>query len=240
MNNIISYHLVDHCNLNCAGCNHFSPLANKRFSDIGKFEKNIYQLKNIINITELNLMGGEPLLHPQINDFIAVARKILDKTFISIWTNGILLDSMSQSFFKYIENYNITIRETNYGIIKNNFLYKNRMKYKTNYISYYRNNTIHCPFFKDNKNVPMQLNENGDLFFCCIPANIQHYNNYYKASFITEKNKDYVNIFDDISFKDILYRKITNRPFCYYCVEAKISKWKQFDNDNYWINNYKN
>ena len=235
MNNIISYHLVDHCNLNCSGCNHFSPLAQKRFADIDKFEKNLLRLNSLINITELNLMGGEPLLHHQINDFIKIARKVLDKAFISIWTNGVLLESMPLSFYESIEKYNITIRETNYGIIQNKFKYKNRLKYKTNYISYIKSSTVNCPFFKTIKNVPMQLNENGDLFFCCIPANIHHYNNYYKASFVIEKNKDYVNIFDKISFKNIFIKRIIERPFCYYCTKAKISNWEKFNGIDNWI-----
>ena len=30
--------IVDHCNLNCKGCGHFSPLASKSFLDIETFE----------------------------------------------------------------------------------------------------------------------------------------------------------------------------------------------------------
>ena len=27
-------HLVDHCNLNCKGCSHFSPVSEKKFVDV--------------------------------------------------------------------------------------------------------------------------------------------------------------------------------------------------------------
>ena len=30
----VEFHLTDHCNLNCAGCTHFAPYADKRFADI--------------------------------------------------------------------------------------------------------------------------------------------------------------------------------------------------------------
>ena len=61
-------HLCDHCNLNCKGCGHFSPLAQKRFLDPAVFERDCRQLSKLSNrkIELIDLMGGEPLLHPHI------------------------------------------------------------------------------------------------------------------------------------------------------------------------------
>ena len=36
--NILEIHLVDHCNLNCGGCNHFSPIAKPWFIDPNYFK----------------------------------------------------------------------------------------------------------------------------------------------------------------------------------------------------------
>ena len=33
--------IVDHCNLNCKGCGHFSPLASKSFLDLETFENDL-------------------------------------------------------------------------------------------------------------------------------------------------------------------------------------------------------
>ena len=30
----LEFHLADHCNLNCAGCLHYAPFADKRFADV--------------------------------------------------------------------------------------------------------------------------------------------------------------------------------------------------------------
>ena len=35
----LEYHITDHCNLNCAGCSHFSPLAKPWFVDPDTFEE---------------------------------------------------------------------------------------------------------------------------------------------------------------------------------------------------------
>ena len=36
--------IVDHCNLNCKGCGHFSPLASKSFLDLETFENDLRRL----------------------------------------------------------------------------------------------------------------------------------------------------------------------------------------------------
>ena len=64
--NYIEHHIVDHCNLNCAGCSHFSPLARPWIEDFETFKLDFKQLYNITkgDIHTIRLMGGEPLLHP--------------------------------------------------------------------------------------------------------------------------------------------------------------------------------
>ena len=64
--NYLEHHIVDHCNLNCGGCSHFSPLADPWFEDFDTFKKDFLQLYDIThgNVGVIRLMGGEPLLHP--------------------------------------------------------------------------------------------------------------------------------------------------------------------------------
>ena len=233
----IAYHLVDHCNLNCAGCNHFSPLAEERYASLELFEKNIKRLVELINVPILNLMGGEPLLHPQIEDFIKVARKyVSDKIFI--WTNGILLNSMTDTFWKTVEAYNIDIRETNYGIIKNQFFNTDRRIYNYHWLSTIRDKTSNvCPFFESYSVVPLLLDENGLLHMCCVSANIHHYNNYYGTNIELVKNKDYIDIYDYTKGSFLLVMKKLRRPFCDYCRQPVLDKWERYDRSkDLWLN----
>lgn len=241
--NIIAYHIVDHCNLNCSACNHFSPLAKPRFANIDKFEKNISKLSKILKIAELNLLGGEPLLHPELIEFVKIARKILKNEFICIWTNGILLNSMDSTFFTEIKKRNICIRITNYGAIKHKSSYYNikfidKRLMNTKYLSTEKSCNWKCPFYRNHTYSPLQLNENGDLFLCCIPANVHHYNDYYGTNIIVEKDKDYVNIYEDFVYTEFLKKKIEKIPFCHYCRKSTICNWSKFDSiNNKWINN---
>lgn len=85
-------HLADHCNLNCAGCVHYSPYLEKHFPDIGDVEHDFSRLAKIFaNVRHIRLMGGEPLLNPDCSDFVRLARRYFQKSKITLVTNGLLL-----------------------------------------------------------------------------------------------------------------------------------------------------
>ncbi len=47
------------------------------------------------NVAVLRLMGGEPLLNPDLNKFVVESRKVFPKSEIRIVTNGLLLNNLS-------------------------------------------------------------------------------------------------------------------------------------------------
>lgn len=115
----IEVHLVDHCNLNCKGCSHFSPIADKWFIDPNKYLRDIKQLKKLFSkIRLIRLMGGEPLLHPDLERILFQTRAVFPKADIRIATNGVLLDQMSDSFWKACKTNSIVIDLTLYPPVK--------------------------------------------------------------------------------------------------------------------------
>ena len=64
----LDIHVVDHCNLRCAGCLHFAPLATEHFIDLAAYDRDLEMLAAVEGIEGyfdcICLMGGEPLLHP--------------------------------------------------------------------------------------------------------------------------------------------------------------------------------
>jgi molybdenum cofactor biosynthesis enzyme MoaA len=117
--NLLKYleiHLVDHCNLNCKGCGHFSTLSSPSFLDILDFEKDLKQLKKHFEfLGQLRLMGGEPLLHPKCAVFFNVARRVFGDARISLVTNGILLPEHDESFNRQLREQNIEVQITFYS-----------------------------------------------------------------------------------------------------------------------------
>ncbi len=98
-------HLVDHCNLNCKGCTHFSNLSGPKFTDLQQYTSDMHRLAEIFsNIRIIRLLGGEPLLHDDPCSFIRVTRKSFPMASIRFVTNGILLPKASAQFWEACRN----------------------------------------------------------------------------------------------------------------------------------------
>ena len=116
----LEYHLVDSCNLNCAGCSHYSSLVNKpTYKTVEEIVSEFNLLKSKVGnkLINLRLLGGEPLLHPHICECLRTIRKLFPNTNISLVTNGLLLEKMPQEFYDTCLECHIRIRITDYGII---------------------------------------------------------------------------------------------------------------------------
>lgn len=92
--------LVDACNLNCKGCTHFAGLFGKgEIYPLETFRRDVRRLSQTCDIVKFRLLGGEPLLLKNLDEYIKVACQYLPKTRVQIVTNGLLIPSMSQRFF---------------------------------------------------------------------------------------------------------------------------------------------
>ncbi len=117
----IEFQIIDHCNLNCRGCAHFSNISEKKFIDARVMVKSMDQFnKRVGYVYSVALMGGEPLLHPDIVDIIEYTRDRFPISEVRIVTNGLLLDRMPQEFYKacrknriliYISKYPPTVKK---------------------------------------------------------------------------------------------------------------------------------
>jgi len=95
------FHLTEHCNLNCKRCSHFCNVAEKEFLDIAEFARDVARMRELCDdddVFEIHLLGGEPLLHPKVTDFMQILYDHFPDVVRRIVTNGILLDKMPKSF----------------------------------------------------------------------------------------------------------------------------------------------
>lgn len=79
--------LTEHCNLNCVGCSHFSPLAEPAFADFDEVSRDSQRMAQLLNgkVRYIHLLGGEPLLHPDLIRFFGMARGCFPKGEIMKW-----------------------------------------------------------------------------------------------------------------------------------------------------------
>ncbi len=87
----LEYFLVDHCNLRCAHCSHFSPFMPPRSANLEDLERDLKALAEVMQVGRLRLLGGEPLLNRQLPDFIDIIRESQIAREIGLCTNGVLL-----------------------------------------------------------------------------------------------------------------------------------------------------
>lgn len=93
--------LTEHCNLKCKGCEYYSSVAEEKYADLDVVTTDLKRLAELFeNIEEIFLMGGEPLLHPQVNSFILNTRAAFPDPKLCLMTNGILVTRMKDDFWE--------------------------------------------------------------------------------------------------------------------------------------------
>jgi MoaA/NifB/PqqE/SkfB family radical SAM enzyme len=228
-------HLADHCNLNCIGCGHFSPIAEARFLDVNTFERDCIRLSDLTKrkIELIDLMGGEPLLHPELIKILQIGRRYFDGP-IRIITNGILLLKQSPEFWESCKNNHIDIIISQYPV-KLNYDEIKRLGEKYGIIIIYRGNgeggnRVWRKFSLDisgkqnkikNFRICASANtctflDDGKLATCCAPFLIRHFNKYFGQEIHTSEN-DYIDIYKAKNINEIFDFLRKPIPFCRYC-----------------------
>lgn len=231
-------HLTDHCNLNCRACNHFCPISEEIYWDVNQFETNLKILESKFSIQKLRLLGGEPLLHPEIIKFITISRTTLPNTDIRIVSNGALIKSMKSDFWEACKKYNITIDISKYPPLNENF---------DNITKCVTDNHCKVGFINPISKFWISLNQDGSsnaketfenctafrdcvtlyknkIYKCPIGAYIYKYNKYYNEQIAEENGID----IENHSAEEILNYLNTPMPTCSFC-EMPSEKWQLCD-----------
>lgn len=230
----LEYHLVDSCNLRCAGCSHYACLLDKlTYTKLEDIITDLSLLKDKVgdNLAVLRLLGGEPLLHPQICECLTEIRNLFSKTNLVIVTNGILLRKMPEEFYNICSKSNIQISITDYGLpnvdveeiihklkdfgIKAN-VYRNSAK---NLIWHYKQirlteDKIDCLSNCIFKNICNNY-RNGKIYLCPHIAYIDFFNNQFETNIQLDET-DYISLNEINSFDELIEKIDSAKPnFCY-------------------------
>jgi hypothetical protein len=106
---IIEFHVVHHCNLTCAGCSHFAPQAKRQFLTHQEIERDVALAGERLEPEFVHIMGGEPLLHPQLADFLEDFRAGFPHATIKIVTNAVLHERMTGKLAEEIRRHRIIV-----------------------------------------------------------------------------------------------------------------------------------
>lgn len=98
-----------HCNFSCTACSHASPLHKPWFMPLDMIERDLMALKPILHPRNLNILGGEPTLHPQLVDILRLVKRLRIDDQTHIITNGSLLGRMGEDFWQEVEFLKVSI-----------------------------------------------------------------------------------------------------------------------------------
>jgi len=232
----ISYNVVSHCNLNCKHCTHFAAIVDKHIVPPEVIYADLTHLSKLTEgaISLLKLLGGEPLLHPQLTEILVNVRKIFPNTYIKILTNAILLPRQDEVFWKACHDNEIELTVTKYPINLNYAKIEQIAKqYNVEYVYHAHTDEVTKTMSKmpiDPKGLQdpkrsfwrcRQANKcslclEGNIYPCPMVHNAKYFNKAFGTNMIVNK-KDYLPLYEIESYEQLLTFLSTPKPFCRYC-----------------------
>lgn len=231
----IEFVLSDFCNLNCKGCTHYSPLAPKEFLSMERLRKNMEKIASVCGeeVKKLYLIGGEPLLYPELVEAMEMLRHYFPSQSLYIFTNGIALPRMDENFFETCRKLGIIIALTRYPIKFDYDKVIADLGKRGIQTEVFGDRSLENSFFRfaldpEGKRDPVVshfkcynfgcLSVIGDrLYPCSISGCVSHLNAAHGTDF-RHAPGDFLEIDNITSVEQIL--KLRNRPvpFCRYCI----------------------
>lgn len=238
--------IASHCNLNCKCCSQFSCIAEEEFIDLDVMERDFQRMGELFGgkAKRIYLIGGEPLLFPEIAECMRIARTYFQTGDISVFTNGLLLPKCSPDFWEACRKYGISIITTKYPLqadyrameqtakkecvdfqffgTSEDFKYMCNLRLRLEGDGDARKNFSAC--VEANNCIKLK---NGKLYTCTRPAAIYKFNRYF-GKHLEVTAGDSVDIYRAFSGREILEKLAKPIPFCRYCDmfgEARTMPW---------------
>lgn len=104
----LEVHVAEHCNIRCRGCDAMSPFNDVRFLSTERVAEIAGAMARIMVADIFKLMGGEPLLHPDIAAVLGAVRRSGITNVIRLTTNGLLLHRMTDAFWQGLDRLTVS------------------------------------------------------------------------------------------------------------------------------------
>lgn len=249
----VEIQIIDHCNLNCNSCNHFSNISKEWYMSEIEFKFCLAKIKKELipyGLKRIMILGGEPFLHPQLKEFCKYAHQLFLNTEINIdiLTNGIILNTLPDEEIQEYKNM-VGLIVTPYPHFKNSKVEKNNLILSQSRLFFIPNTVddegkqetteckkqvLPCIFIRDYK-----------VYMCPFAGTIHIYNDYCNKNIPITKN-DYISIYE-LTFNK-LQDFINEYPhhICKYCTNGAPIYWginnyneyKEIDPVNLFFKNY--
>jgi organic radical activating enzyme len=121
-------HVAEHCNLKCRDCCNVSPFNPKKFMSLEAVQDVCDFVKMHFKPDIFKIVGGEPTLHPQLDELLRLVKQSNVSHVIRVVTNGLLLHKMKAGFWENIDQ--LTVSNYSSAPVKQTFLDEVKVKAK--------------------------------------------------------------------------------------------------------------
>jgi len=186
-------------------------------------------------VQEIQLLGGEPLLHPAIIAFMRAARKYFPSVRIKIVSNGILLPKQTETlFWVACKQYDVEIVVTKYPIKINYEEIRQIAEKQGVKFSFYGNTAeiavnMQClpldltgsqnardSFLRCSRANRCVSLDNGRIYTCSLIPYVKYFNAHFAQNLPVTEN-DYKDIYKVKNMDEILDFLCRPMPFCRFC-----------------------
>lgn len=234
----LEFHVADHCNLNCKYCTHYSPLVPEPvFTDYERFSSDLRQLKRYIpDIGIIRILGGEPLLNPDLGRFISLTRELYPASLITIVTNGLLIRQMSTELIEVMKEKMAFIHISFYPPLQEKiqevkrFLYEKEIPYTITELTteFSKTQTLvpHTDenFFYSCFQASCTCLQDGKLAPCYAPFTTKYFNAAFSQELPTDEGID---LYDGtLTLTRLKTELLLPMQRCLYCVTGQPCPWE--------------
>ena len=232
--------IVDDCNLNCKGCVFgCNSLVENKFMPLEQLEKDLLRMRELFSdILWIRILGGEPLLHPEIISILDLFRRIYPDTEVDLCTNGLLLPKMTEEFYTGLKENMITVHVSGYPPVMRmkekitEKLKEYRIEHtfikRDDFFKFYREKETGDPADNHAKCPTRGCPElyYGKLLKCSALIAFERFNEQFGTHFDIAKD-DSVSIHNDRTTGDAIIRFLKNpAKLCRYCDTINIESFK--------------
>lgn len=100
----IQLHVTHSCNLTCEGCTHYMNQGHSGSISLEDAAKWMSNWNDKILPMRFTLMGGEPALHPELTEFVYLAREMWPNSYTEVISNGFHLHKHPHLWKGFKEN----------------------------------------------------------------------------------------------------------------------------------------
>lgn len=233
----LDIHILDDCNIGCKGCAHFSPLVEGTVRlSADEYTRNMAKLKELIpSICNIAVLGGEPLLHPDLSEMLHITRKNYPYANIVIVTNGILLQQMEEELIEQCRREDIGFNLSLYPAWGNKleewqkFLRKNKLRHKISYCGEFERRLAEKPIFHGEKTTQRCGHDmclRGNLIGRCAMALFSDYFNHCFPGILPDSPG--IDIFKEEDGTELIQKLSQPLPLCSHCCarDFHYEKWE--------------